>query len=229
MGRVWVRVMKKKIIYSIIAVMIISTIIYFSRSDLEEFIKLYTNAKDMENFIKSFGSLGPIIFMFFQILQVILFFIPGEFMQAVGGYLFGTILGTILSVFGIMFGSVITFFLAKKYGDKLLREILPQKDYDSTKRLICRPKNRLVIFILYLLPGFPKDVLGYVSGITTIRFTDFIIISSLARLPGILITSYLGSKIYSENYIVALCVVIGVAIILLVGVIKRDKVLSYFK
>jgi uncharacterized membrane protein YdjX (TVP38/TMEM64 family) len=221
--------MKKKLICSAALIVIVGIVVFFSRHDIKEFVKLYTNTKDMEGFIKSFGNLGPIIFTGFQVLQVILFFIPGEFMQAVGGYLFDTVLGTVLSVVGILLGSAMTFFLARKYGDNLLRKILPKKDYSKLKKLICRPKNKLIIFILYLLPGFPKDILGYVSGITTIRFLDFILISSIARLPGILITSYLGSNLYNENYIVAFYIIIAVAIILFVGIIKREKVLRHFK
>lgn len=219
----------KKIIYILVIVIAIGILLFFCKNDIEEFIKLYSNTKEMEALIKSYGSIGPIIFIFLQILQVVVFFIPGEFMQAVGGYLFDTILGTVLSLLGIMVGSAITFLVSRKFGDRLLIKILPPKDYRNIKKLICKPKNKLVIFILYLLPGFPKDALGYVSGITTIKLKDFIIISGFARLPGILVTCYLGSNIYDKNYLVVLYILIGIAIILFIGIIKREKVLNYFK
>lgn len=219
----------RKILYFFIGLVTLGLVIVIFRHKIGEFLGFYYDAKDMEAFIKSFGSFGPIIFVAFQVLQVIIFFIPGEFMQAVGGYLFDTLLGTILSIIGILIGSAITFIVARKFGDRFLKKILPKKDYTNIKKLICKPKNRLVIFILYLLPGFPKDVLGYVSGITSIKLKDFIIISSIARLPGILITSYLGSNIYEENYLTAIYILIGVALLLIIGIVKRNKVINFFK
>ena len=192
-------------------------------------IHMLTNVKGIEKWLQSFGKLGSMMFILLQIMQVIVFFIPGEFIQASGGYLYGTVVGTLLSVCGILIGSVITFIIAKKFGDRLLRKILPLKDYNKILSLISKPRNRLIIFVLHLLPGFPKDMLGYVSGITSIKLKEFIIISTIARFPGIVISSYIGSNIYDKNYIIVTFTLIIICIILFVGIKKRDNILKRFE
>lgn len=219
----------RRIICIIASILAIVLIIFFSKDSLARYFSMYSNAKTLQVWIKSFGILSPLIFIILQLIQVTFFFIPGEVMQAAGGYVFGTLLGTTLSITGILLGSLLTFILARKFEHKLLGKILPKKDYDKIKALICKPRNKLIIFILYLLPGFPKDILGYVAGITTVKLKDFVILSTIARLPGILISSYVGSNLYSENYLIVVYTLIVTFIVLAIGFINRKKVIDYFK
>lgn len=195
----------------------------------DQFTKIFLNPAFIRSWIISFGHYSFLVFILLQVFQVVIFFIPGEVIQVAGGYVFGSIFGLLLSITGIMCGSILTFWAARVFGDKFLKRILPSKDYKKIKALIDRPKNKLILFILYLFPGFPKDVLGYVAGITPIRLTEFITLSTIARLPGIIVSTYMGSNLFHKNYDMVL-VVTGIVIVLLgIGFYFKDKIENYFK
>lgn len=224
--------MKKFILkykFIILAVIIGAALIYFVKVNYGQYIEQYYNPETIKNWMLSFGSLSFLVFIFLQIIQVVLFFIPGEVVQGAGGYIYGTILGSVISLTGITIGAIITFLVARKFGDSLLLKILPRKDYEKAKTLIDKPKNRLMLFILYLIPGFPKDVLGYVAGITPIKLRWFILFSTIARIPGIVMSAYVGSSLYEKNYLVVLIVVVIMVGLLIAGYLKGDKILEKLK
>lgn len=224
--------MKKFILkykYTLLAAAAAIALLVFLYIRFGDYIKTYYEPEHVKEWIMSFGQLSFLVFIALQLLQVILFFIPGEVVQVAGGYIFGTFLGAALSLFGITLGSVATFLIGRKYGSSLLQKILPQKDYEKTRELIDKPKNRMIIFILYLLPGFPKDVLGYVCGITPIKLKWFIIFSTLARIPGIVISTFVGSNLYEQNYLIVGIAIVLMVAVLVVGLLKGDKILERFK
>lgn len=214
--------------YIIIAVVAAAVLAYFVKAEYGEYIKTYYSPEAVKNWVLSFGSLSFLVFILLQILQVVLFFIPGEVVQGAAGYIFGTLGGAGISLLGITLGSVGTFLVARKFGDRLLHKILPQKDYIKIKILIDKPKNRLIIFILYLIPGFPKDVLGYVAGITPIGLKWFVLFSTIARVPGIIMSTFVGSNLYQGNYLLVAIVAVIMAAILVLGILKGDKIVEMF-
>ena len=124
--------MKKKslIILSIIVLIFVCITLYLTREHIMVFYKLITNGEVVKSYLERFGPWAAVIFFVFQILQVVIFFIPGEVIQAAGGYIFGALGGTLLSFFGIAVGSAILFYICQKntsfsciffYGSKLSR------------------------------------------------------------------------------------------------------------
>lgn len=218
----FIRKYKKYIIY----ILITSIILYLAYFLLKKYTSFYYDPVSIKKYILQFGKFGFIFFIFMQIVQVILFFIPGEVVQIAGGYLYGTIIGTVLSMTGILIGSVATFMIARKFGNTLLEKILPEKDFIKIKNLINKPKNKKIIFILFLIPGFPKDIVGYVCGITSIKLRTFALLASIGRIPGIIISNYFGSKLYNNNYYAIFIVVILTAILLIISIKKGDKIIE---
>ena len=92
-------------------------------------------------------------------------FVPGEVIQTAGGYIFGTFWGTVLAICGVLIGSIITFFIGRQLGQRIIRKIVYKRKLSNVERLINKPKKS-VLTVLYLIPGLPKDILGYISGIT---------------------------------------------------------------
>lgn len=203
--------------------------VYLLYIGFERYIKPYINPGFIRHLIVSSGKFGFIVFIILQVIQVVIFVIPGEILEGAGGYIFGAALGTVLSIFGITLGSIFTFSIARFLGNKFLVRILPQKQYMKIKSLIDRPKNKLIIFVLYLIPGIPKDILGYVSGITSIRLGEFVLFSTVARMPGIMAASYVGSNLYNKNYINAIIVSILMVVLVMIGTLKRERILRRFK
>ena len=224
--------MKKFIIkYKWYLISLIALIVLFFtlKGSVGLYFRKYYNTENIKNWILSFGQLSFVVFILLQVLQVVLFFIPGEVTQIAGGFIFGTFWGTVLSTLGILIGAAVTFLAARAYGDRLLKKILPKKDYENVKTLIDKPKNKLIIFFLYLLPAFPKDVLGYVAGVTPIKFREFLLFSTLARLPGIVVSGFIGSNLYHQKYWLAGIFGIIIVVVFAVCMVKQEKILQYLK
>jgi uncharacterized membrane protein YdjX (TVP38/TMEM64 family) len=216
---------KKAIFVLITSIIAISLLVI----NIELLVDTNASIKRLLDYIDLNKKAAPWIFIALQTFQVVFFFIPGELTQAMGGYLFGSLAGIALSLIGISIGSALEFLIAKKYGNNFLRKILPKKEYNSVKKLICREKNKFILFVLYVLPGFPKDILGYVSGISGISFKNFMIITSIARLPGIITSNLIGANLFYENYIALIYIIILIAVILFFSITEREKIISFLK
>lgn len=214
---------------NIIYIIIIAVLIYYAFShNIVKYINDCYNPKEIKNWVQSFGKLSLFAFIFLQILQVVVFFIPGEAIQAVGGYIYGTVYGTILSIVGIAMGSLLTFFIARHFGQKLLEKIIPAREYLKIKKIIDKSGNKYILFVLYLIPGFPKDILGYVSGITKISTKNFILYSTIARIPGIVMSSFIGSNLYSKDYTTVIIAIIVMLILFIIGTLKGQNIINFF-
>ena len=179
-------------------------------------------------FIKSFGQWSVLVFISLQILQVILAPIPGEATGVIGGYLYGPILGTIYSTIGLALGSWLAFCLAHIFGEPLVEKIVKPETLRKYDRFL-EHKGRLVIFILFLIPGFPKDALSYILGLSHMRALPFIVISTVGRLLGTVSLSLMGSYARNKQYEGLAIVLIGCCVIVIVAYLYRDRLLSKLK
>jgi uncharacterized membrane protein YdjX (TVP38/TMEM64 family) len=150
-------------------------------------------------FILSFGPFSVVVFVILQALQVILAPFPGELTGFVGGYLYGTILGTILSTMGLTLGSIAAFEIARVFGTTLVRKIVRQDAMDRFDYFVMH-RGLYVAFILFLIPGFPKDSMCYLLGLTHLRRFDFIMMNIFGRLPGTLLLSLQGEAVNTKEY-----------------------------
>ncbi len=141
-----------------------------------------TSVKDYQEVMKSFGWAGPIVLTLFQALQVVIPILPGYLGCAAGAISFGTMTGFICNYIGISLGSIIAFFLAKKYGVDLVVELFSEKQYHKWKKKIEGKKSYDVfLFIATLLPMFPDDFLCYLSGLIGMDKRRFIWIIILGK------------------------------------------------
>ena len=173
----------------------------------------------------SYRRLSILVFIFFQIVVVIIAPIPGELLLFAGGYIFGTLFGTIYSLIGIILGSTIVFFLSKFFGLSLIKALISPKKLAKLQALVTNQKSDLTIFLFYLIPEMPKDILTYIAGLTPINPFKFIIFSTIARSPCVIGSIYIGSNLKQKNYLAVIILLIIVGIILLVFfVLSAQKV-----
>jgi uncharacterized membrane protein YdjX (TVP38/TMEM64 family) len=216
--------MNRKTIYQAIILLSILALCFFAFFHYH----LYTFFLDREKaitFIKSFGPWSVLVFISLQILQVILAPIPGEATGVIGGYLYGPILGTLYSTIGLALGSWLAFCLAHIFGEPLVEKIVKAetlRKYDS----FLDHKGRFVIFILFLIPGFPKDALSYMLGLSHMRALSFIVISTVGRLLGTVSLSLMGSFARNNQYEGLAIILIGCCVIVFVAYLYRDRLLS---
>jgi uncharacterized membrane protein YdjX (TVP38/TMEM64 family) len=162
----------------------------------------------------SFGMGAPFIFIFIQILQVMFAPIPGEATGFVGGYLFGTIRGFIYSSIGLTVGSWINFIIGRFLGKRYIRKLIPETKLTKFDTLLKR-QGVIVLFILFIFPGFPKDYLCLFLGMSTLPLKVFMVLTAIGRMPGTFMLSLQGSSLFEKNYlafavITAICLVAAI-------------------
>ena len=159
-----------------LATLFIGSIVYATIRFGPELTRLVSDPHRFRAHILSFGHWSAVVFMLFQLLQVVIAVIPGEPVQIAGGYIFGTFWGTVYSTVGITVGYIIVFTCVKLFGFPLVKKFVSKKEFDKFSTLINSPKLETTIFLLFLIPGIPKDILVYIAGLTPIRPVLFFII-----------------------------------------------------
>lgn len=162
-------------------------------------------------YILSWGMAAPLIFIGVQILQVVIAPIPGEASGFIGGFLFGTMDGFLYSTVGLTIGSVINFSIGRMMGKGFIRKLIPENQLRQLSKLV-RHQGAVVLFILFLFPGFPKDYLCLFLGVSDISFRLFIIMASVGRMPGTLALSVQGASLYQQQYVLMAAVMVFCAL-----------------
>lgn len=194
-----------------------------------DFIALASKPDDLKNLLSSYGGLGILIFIIIQIIQVIIAFLPGELTQLAGGYIYGTVLGALYSMAGITLGSIIVFFTSRFLGDSLLNLFMSKEHFEKLSFLINSPKSEMIMFILFVIPGMPKDSLSYLAGITPVKPMNFLVISSLARFPALFVSSYVGANLQQGNLTMVIIIVLISCALLAVGFFMKDKIFAHLR
>jgi len=163
------------------------------------YYRFFFDYKKLRLFILSFGPFSAIVFIAIQALQVVFAPVPGEITGFVGGLIFGTAWGTVYSTIGLMIGSLGAFTISRMLGLRFVEKIV-KKSYIDKFNFFVTHKGLNVSFILFLIPGFPKDSLCYLLGLTRIKISDFIMMNIFGRLPGTLILTMQGTALYSQQY-----------------------------
>jgi uncharacterized membrane protein YdjX (TVP38/TMEM64 family) len=189
-------------------------------------IRLYRDKHFLKDTVVSWGWLAPVVFIVIQALQVVVSPIPGEITGPVGGALFGTAWGLVYSTIGLTLGTAACFALGRKWGEPLVRPWLSDHHWNRL-HFIIEAEGAIICFILYLIPGFPKDIMSYLFGISPMPFRLFITVSTLGRLPGTWISSYFGANVAEHQFIsVLLFAALAVAICLPLYY-YRDRILGW--
>lgn len=189
--------------------------------------RLMKRPEEFRSFIDSYGPASALIFILVQAVQVVVFVIPGEIVQVAGGYIFGPWLGLLYSVAGILVGTMIAFFAARFFGYSLVRAVISPKKLDRFHSLINNPKSEIAMFVLFLVPGIPKDSLVYISGVTPIKPARFFLVSMIARFPALWGSTYIGANLQEKDYL-PVWILSGISLVLFVaGVLNRDRLIAW--
>lgn len=150
--------------------------------------------------IESAGIWGPIVFMLLNTAQVLLAVIPGGPFEVAAGALFGPFIGTLMCDIAMSLGGVITFLFVRKFGIKFIELFTTREKIESVKFLHANDKSTTLLFIFFLLPGTPKDLMCYVVGLSDIKLSTWILINLVGRFPAILLSALGGSALGEQRY-----------------------------
>lgn len=147
------------------------------------------------------GLKGKVIYTLLVALQVIVAIIPGGPMEIGAGYAYGPLLGTVLSLIGIVIGSVLVYLLVKAFGRPFIRLFVSDEKLDNLNLLKNPKRLNRIVFIVFLIPGTPKDLLTYAIGLTNMPLSTWLILTTLARTPATFVSTYAGEAILKGDYL----------------------------
>lgn len=150
--------------------------------------------------VDSQGLLAPVLFMGMVILQVVVAVIPGEPLEIAAGYAFGALEGTVLCVLGTLIGGVLVFLLVRRFGAQAVEVFFDLEKFRSLRFFQDRRRLTFWVFLVFFLPGTPKDVLCYFVGLTDMRLRTWILVSAVARIPSIITSTVGGSALGMGEY-----------------------------
>ena len=178
-----------------------------------------------QQWVDSQGLLAPVLFMGMVILQVVVAVSPGEPLEIAAGYAFGALEGTVLCVLGTLIGGVLVFLLVRWFGAQAVEVFFDLEKFRSLRFFQDRRRLTFWVFLVFFLPGTPKDVLCYVAGLTTLKLGPFILISSICRLPSIVTSTIGGSALGSGQWGMAAIVFAATLVISAIGLWIYKRIL----
>jgi uncharacterized membrane protein YdjX (TVP38/TMEM64 family) len=194
----------------------------FSRIQLTAFKNL------IQERVQAGGSWGPVLFILIQALQVVLAPIPGEVTGVLGGFLFGSWRGFVYSTIGLTLGSALAFFVGRILGNVFVKRIMPTIILNKFDFIMAR-QGEFIAFLLFLIPGAPKDYLCFILGVSKISWLLFLVIVTLGRMPATLALSFQGAQIYQESYLHFLILFGACLIIVIVLIFFREKIYQWLR
>ena len=184
-------------------------------------------AREPEHFrlwVESAGIWGSLAYMGMVIVQILVALIPGEALEIAGGYAFGALEGTILCLVAATVGSLIVFGLVRRYGVRLVEVFFSLEKLRSLRFLQSSRKRDLLFLVVFMIPGTPKDLLCYFAGLTDIKFTVWLLICSLGRLPSIITSTVGGDALGTEKYLFAIIVFAVTLLVSGAGVLIYNRI-----
>jgi uncharacterized membrane protein YdjX (TVP38/TMEM64 family) len=178
-------------------------------------------------FLASLGPYSSGVFVLLQALQVIASPFPGEVTGVVGGYVYGKAFGFLLSMLGLALGSWVAFEIARILEHRVERFV--RKDILEKFRFLTTNTGVTICFLLFLFPGFPKDYLCYVLGLSPMKLSTFLIVSTIGRMPGTYLLTVQGASIRSQHYTTAIVFGLTAAILFFIAYIYREHLFHWIR
>ena len=176
---------------------------------------------EIQSWVKASGFWGLAAVFLLQVAQVIAAFVPGEPVELLAGVLYGVLGGLALCLAGCVCATCLVFALARRYGKKVTDLLFSPEKLSRWQWMQDREKSDLVIFLLFFLPGTPKDMLTYIVPLTRMKLSEFLTISLIARFPSV-ISSIIGGDFFGNGKYLE-----GIILFLATGAVSVTGMLIY--
>ena len=163
--------------------------------------------------------LGAVALVLISAVQVIVALVPSEVVEIAAGYVFGSWMGAFLCLIGIVLGSCTTIFLVRKFGTRLVYAFYPKEKIDSLPIINDPPKRNLLTFVLFVIPGTPKDLFTYAIGLTDMSIPLYIALTTAARFPSVILSTIGGNAVGDRDYTKAIIFVVITAAVSGIGLL----------
>jgi uncharacterized membrane protein YdjX (TVP38/TMEM64 family) len=195
-----------------ILVLIGLTFILYWRTQIFEMIKMIGDREAIAAYLQNFGVVGPILLFIILALQVFLAIIPGHAFMVAGGYIYGLMMGTLITQFSTVIASQLAFLLTRKYGRPLVERMAPANVIEHWNKLA---QSQGVVFFIFafILPIFPNDLMCFIAGLSTISPKKFFMANFLGRLPCAIFVTLIGSHGFELPLYFWVLIVLGMVLL----------------
>ncbi len=206
----------------LIAILVVVPIfIYFNYRELLENLG---SMEKINEFLSRYKLESIFIYLGLQILQLVICILPGQALQFAAGYVFHFWLGFILTMIGAALGTIVTFYIARLLGKDAMYLIFGEKKLKQYIEKLNSKRAFLLILVIYLIPGIPKDLFAYAIGVSNMRFLPFFIISMIGRTPAMMGSIVIGVMFESGSYTGAILLFAAAVILCIIGAWKHKQV-----
>lgn len=175
--------------------------------------------------IRSFGLFGCILMILLQILQTVVAIIPGEPVEVFMGVMYGAVGGLLICLAGLAIGTILVFCGVNRFGMRFVDRFVNSERFDKLKFLHDPAKRDSLMFILFFIPGTPKDILTFFAPFTKIPLPRFLVISLIARIPSIVSSTYAGNAILEGRFLSSMIIFAVTGVIGITGIFIYDKII----
>lgn len=178
------------------------------------------------NDVRGAGPVGFLILLGLQFLQIVVAFIPGEVVQIAAGLLYGPWIGALVILAGCVFSSAFIFALVHKLGAPFVQSMVPVQYLEKFRKFEKTGKLNIIVFILFLIPGLPKDVFTYLVPLTDMRMRTFLLLSNVGRIPGIVVSTYAADGLADGRLMESAIIFAVAAVIAVLGIVFRERIMK---
>lgn len=201
-------------------IVVVPLYLWFFHQDL---IQQFSSIEKVRAFFSQYHTESIFIYIGAQILQIIISILPGQELQMVAGLVYGLWPGFLLSMIGALIGSAVTYYLAGFLGRDALHILFGKRHIDDYLDKINSKKGFMLVFLIYLIPGVPKDLCTYAAGLSHMKIRAFLVLSMVGRIPGILGSLIIGTEIGEGNYTSVAVISVLAVVLFILGVIYHSK------
>ena len=207
-----------------LVILVLALFILFSVYVGSYLLSFINDPQLFRKWIASFGAYAPLAYLGITVCQILVPLIPGEPMEMIAGYAFGSLKGTLLCILAESLGSIFVLLLVKRFGRKTA-EIFFEKEKIDSLSFLQSSENRILLYsLVFIAPGTPKDLLCYFAGLTDIPVAILIPLISLGRFPSIITSTLAGSSLNERNYLSALLYVVIAGVLALSGILIYRRI-----
>lgn len=198
--------------------------IYLFHKDL---LSEFSTFEEAVEYLRQYKVLSVPVYLVAELLQIMISVLPGQVFQFAAGYLFGFLPGLLYTLIGAVIGTAVTFYLARLLGSDAVHLMLGKERTEKYVELLNSRKAYVITFLLYLIPGFPKDTLCYMAGVSEIKLMPFLILSVAGRMPAMAASIVFGSMYMKHDYTGMAIVAVAVSVIFVFCVIRRKSLMNF--
>ena len=208
-----------KLLLLVLIVVLIPLYLYFYHQD---FLMYFDSFDDIVDFLERYKLQSIPIYILLQIVQIVISVVPGQVFQLAAGYLYSFWPALLFSCIGAFLGTTTTFWLAKFLGQDFVHIFFEKEKTEEYVEKLNSKKAYAIVFLLFAIPGLPKDVVSYAAGLSEMKYKPFIILSMVGRLPGMMGSIIIGSMWHKEEYV-------GMIILAIIAVVAFCSCIIYRK